>query len=167
MILPFFLLELSALAWTVPPDRCGRQKALLNQGPPHSWAYSFAEANKDIFQQRNWDEHWKKKPNSVCWCAAHWLRVRMCRCTSVPTSASTFSEGKRRQMKKWSKRKHIRSCAEWMARSICSGKNVSISHKRNKDRPGQLIRIRLWRSGQQPHATGCLASMYGICSWQC
>lgn len=108
----------------------------------------------------------KKKPNNVCWCAAHWVRVQMYRCTSVPTLASTFSKGKRRQMKKWSKREHIRSCTEWMAHSIRSRKNISISHRRSKDKEGQLIRRRLGRSGQQPHSTGCLTSIYGICSRQ-
>lgn len=146
-----------------PPDRCGRQKALLNQGPPHSWALL---KQIGIFSNRGIGMSTEKKTNNVCWCAAHWVRVQMYRCTSVPTSASTFSEGKRRQMKKWSKREHIGSCTEWMAHSIRSRKNISISHRRSKDKEGQLIRRRLGRSGQQPHSTGCLTSIYGICSRQ-
>lgn len=63
----FILFKLSALMWMFLPERCGRQKALPNQGPPHPWVYSFTEGNKVIFQQRNWDKHWE----NMCCCSAH------------------------------------------------------------------------------------------------
>lgn len=138
VILPFFLLELSALTWTLLPHWCGRHKALLNQGPPHPWAYSFTEANKVILPTEESGQTLKKR--AVVQLIA--LQPQLYGCKSVLLLVSTLSTRKRREKRKWPKREHVWSCTEWMAHSVHSGKNISISWERSKVEKGQSVRRR-------------------------